>query len=108
MAVQSGLAIRFDWAAVPLLPGADRFAREGLSFGGARRNVGYYLAHVRGGEDLPEWVRALLFDPQTSGGLLAAVGAEHVPALLQLFDRESIPAWRVGVAEGGPAGEVRL
>jgi len=108
MAMQSGLAVRFDWEAVPLLRGADRYAREGLSFGGAKRNVGYYGGHVRAGSGLPEWVMALLFDPQTSGGLLAAVGAEHVPALLQLFDRESVPVWRIGVAEAGPAGELRL
>jgi len=107
MAMQSGLAVRFDWEAVPLLPGADRYAREGLSFGGAKRNVGYYGAHVRG-KDVPDWTLALLFDPQTSGGLLAAVAPEHVPALLQAFDRESVPVWRIGVAEGGPAGELRL
>ncbi len=108
MAVGSGLAVRFDWPAVPLLPGVERFAREGLSFGGARRNIGYYGAHLRGTAEVPEWVQALLFDPQTSGGLLAAVAPQHVPALLELFDREAVPAWRVGVAETGPAGELRL
>ena len=108
MATQSGLAVRLDGPAVPLLPGAETYAREGLSFGGAKRNVAYYGAHVRARADLPEWEMALLFDPQTSGGLLAAVGAEHVPALLQVFDRESVPVWRIGVAEAGPAGELRL
>ncbi|HEX5043841.1 MAG TPA: selenide, water dikinase SelD [Candidatus Polarisedimenticolaceae bacterium] len=107
MALASDLAVRFHWPGVPLLPGAETYAREGLSFGGARRNVSYYGAHVRGA-DVPEWVTALLFDPQTSGGLLAAVSPEHVAPLLELFDREAVPAWRIAVAEAGPAGELRL
>jgi selenide,water dikinase len=108
MAVHSGLAFRLDWAALPLLPGAEKYAREGVSFGGAKRNLEYYGKHLREDRPLADWQRALLFDPQTSGGLLAAVAAEHVPALAALFTGESVPVWRIGTVEAGPAGTLRL
>ena len=90
MATQSGLAMRLDWPGVPLLPGAEAYARKGLSFGGAKRNVGYYGAHVRPAADLPEWVMALLFDPQTSGGLLLLVAEAALSALLQELPAASV------------------
>jgi selenide,water dikinase len=108
MAVHSGLAFRLDWSALPLLPGAEKYAREGVSFGGAKRNLEYYGKHLQEDRPLEDWQRALLFDPQTSGGLLAAVAAEHVPALGALFESESVPVWRIGTVEAGPPGTLRL
>jgi selenide,water dikinase len=108
MAVQSGLAFRIDWPSVPLLPGAEAYAREGVSFGGARRNLAYYGKWLEAGPGLADWERAVLFDPQTSGGLLAAVAPEQLDALLAAFTREGVPVWRIGRAEAGPACTLRL
>jgi selenide,water dikinase len=108
MAVQSGLALRIEWDEVPRLPGAERFAGEGLSFGGARRNVAFYGASLSAREGFADWERALLFDPQTSGGLLAAVAPERAAEVLAAFREAGVPAWRIGAAEPGPPGALRL
>ncbi len=104
----SGVALRLDWAAVPRLPGGERYAREGLIPGGSRRNEGYYSAWIAYERELPEWERRLLFDPQTSGGLLAAVSRDAVEPLLAAFREADEPVWRIGEAVEGSPGTIRV
>ena len=75
-----GAALSFD--AIPLLPQAGRWAQEGTFAGGAFRNQGYYQPKVGFTDALDEAARMLLFDPQTSGGLLMAVAPDRLDSLL--------------------------
>ncbi len=73
----AGLSANLDAKAVPTLPGAAKLAQAGYATGAGGRNWSSYGAHVRLPEGVPEWARALLCDPQTSGGLLVAVRADR-------------------------------
>lgn len=68
----SGVTLVIDTAAVPLLPGARQHAEAGVRTGGAERNDAWLESLVAWGT-IDAATRALLLDPQTSGGLLVAV-----------------------------------
>jgi len=72
----SRVTIRVDRAAVPVLPGAHEAWLAGSRTGGAERNLDFVRDLVRWG-DASEVDRALLVDPQTSGGLLVALRPER-------------------------------
>jgi selenide,water dikinase len=104
LAEASGVTLRISWSAVPLLPGAERYARAGMVPGGSKRNEAYYAAWTTHGRPLEEWERRLLFDPQTSGGLLAAVDGGGAAELIESFRAAGEPVWRIGEAIEGRAG----
>lgn len=108
MAHQSGLTLRLRWDGVPVLAGAERYAREGMIPGGSRRNEAYYSGWVAYRRDFDEWERRLLFDPQTSGGLLAAVAPDAAAPLLDAFRAAGEPVWEVGQAVEGKPGGVEI
>lgn len=108
MAHASGCALRLRWAALPLLPGAERYAREGHSPGGARRNAEFYGPFTAARVPLEEWQRRIFWDPQTSGGLLAAVDPAAAPGLVAAFASEGEPLWVVGEAIEGSAGRLEV
>jgi selenide,water dikinase len=110
----SGLAARVDGEAVRLLPGADAYREAGAIPGGSRRNWASYGEHVaaEGGAELAERWQHLLADPQTSGGLLAAVAPEAcgtVEALLREHGPEdaAAPIGELARHEGGARIVVR-
>jgi selenide, water dikinase len=73
MAERSGAGFEIDAASVPFYPGAREVAEAGVVTGGDARNRAYLQDHVTVGAGVPRAVENLCFDPQTSGGLLAAV-----------------------------------
>jgi selenide,water dikinase len=73
----SGVAATIDSAAVPILPGAFDAARAGFIPNGSRTNLTYIEPNVTFA-DVDEAMRALLVDPQTSGGLLLALPPENL------------------------------
>jgi selenide,water dikinase len=85
MAERSGVGIELDGDALPLYPGALEAAEAGVRTGGDPRN----RAHLEGRvvSDAPLAVEALAFDPQTSGGLLAAVPPHLAGALWEPVGR---------------------
>ena len=93
LARESGLTLEIDLARLPLLPGAlDRAER--FQAGGLKANRREFEPRVEY-SDTPDPARAaLLFDPQTSGGLLLLVPEASVPALLG----ELTAAWEIGRA----------
>jgi selenide, water dikinase len=81
MAAQSLTNMRFDYASLPLLPNVRHYAEQGCVPGGTLRNKRSVIAHVRINEQLSELDHAILFDPQTSGGLFAAIDPILWPTL---------------------------
>lgn len=103
MARGSACELRLDWAAVPLLPGVGDLARAGHVTGASGRNWASYGADVVLPDGMAEVDRALLTDPQTSGGLLVACAAEQAEAALAIFrDHRFNEAAVIGRAVEGP------
>ena len=96
----SGCQVALDWAAVPLLDGVRALADEGLITGASGRNWAGYGADVGLPADFSATDRALLTDPQTSGGLLVSCAPEALDAVLATFARH-------GFAQAAVVGEVR-
>jgi selenide,water dikinase len=92
----------------PLLAGVDVLANAGIRTGASTRNWASYGESVRLPDGLPDWRRDLLTDPQTSGGLLIAVGEAEALAVLDLVRARGFSAAAVvGRLAAGPA-EVRV
>lgn len=109
MARASGGVLALDYAALPRLSRADDLARAGCVTGASGRNWDSYGADVDLSPDLPDHARALLTDPQTSGGLLIAVQADAAEAILAEIRAAGLPlAAIIGeIAAGGPSVRVR-
>jgi selenide,water dikinase len=106
MASRSGVRLRIDAAALPALPGALDVAGAGERTGGDRRNREYAGASVTVGAGVSEELAALAWDPQTSGGLLAAVPRERGAVLEATFAGGGLPVARVGQVEAGRGVEL--
>jgi len=98
------------WAdRVPLLDGAIALVERGAVPGGTQRNLEAIRDSVRWDRDVPEPLRVLLADAQTSGGLLIAISAAALPTLLERLESERTPAAAViGRIEGRDAGIARV
>ncbi len=83
MASQSLVGMRFAYDTLPLLPNALRYAEAGCIPGGSGRNEQYVAARTRITARLDAAERAILWDPQTSGGLFAAIDPAIWPTLQQ-------------------------
>jgi selenide,water dikinase len=109
MAHLSGVRLLIDYAALPWLPGARGYAEAWQFPGGATRNADYYRRWVTVQTALTEWEQPLLYDPQTSGGLLMAVAPEHVDAALSELWAAGETGWVIGaVAAAAEAGEILI
>ena len=98
----SGLGASISWSDVPVLPGAAALAQAGVATGAAARNWNSYGAEVRLPDGLAGWQRGLLCDPQTSGGLLAAVAPDAAQAVLARVRRDGFAqAAIIGVMREG-------
>lgn len=95
MALASGVTLEIDPHAVQFLPGALEYARAGATPTGTRNNRDFVSSCVEGASEFDD----LLYDPQTSGGLLIALPKEDASALISKFPA----AYRIGrvVARSG-------
>lgn len=108
VAEHSGLTLQLDWAKVPRLGGAEKYAQAGMVPGGTGRNADYFDRWVRFREEPEPVVRSLLFDPQTSGGLFFAVAEDCADEVQAAFDEVGEPLWPVGRAVAGEAGVLEI
>lgn len=83
----SGLTARIEFSSLPILPEAAHLAQTGYVTGASNRNWASYGSGVDLFEGCADWQRALLTDPQTSGGLLIACAPESVPPVLTIFQQ---------------------
>ena len=95
----SSAGARLEWDSIPILPQALAFASEGISTGASARNWSGYGARVKLGPAIGDAQKALLTDPQTSGGLLVACAPEATGEVLEIFRSE-------GFAQAAVIGEI--
>jgi selenide,water dikinase len=105
----SGVSAEVWAGAVPVLDGVAALAEAGMVPGGTRRNASYYAPFVDFPPGIDETDRTLLFDAQTSGGLLIAVDPDAEGALLEALGRRGTPAAAViGRTGDGEAGRITV
>ena len=101
MSRAGGVGVVIEAGRAPLLPGALEYARRGILTGGGDRNREGVAEAVRVAPGVPADVLDVLYDPQTSGGLLIAVPPDRAKAAEARFKRENLGCWRVGRVEEG-------
>ncbi len=97
VARSSGVGVRIDSAAVPLFPGALELSRQGLNSGAARRGRKHLASEVGVAPGLEEALVQLLFDAETSGGLLIFVAPGDAGTLERELVARAEPVHRIGV-----------
>ena len=105
MAERSGARFIFQLDRIPFLDGAKQYAEDWLFPGGTCRNQQAYGRWVHFAPAIPEEMQQLLFTPETSGGLLAAVVPDKVDFLVDLFGGEE-DVWVIGEVADGEGIEV--
>jgi len=106
MAEASGVGLRFSFSKVPFISGARRYAEQFIFPGGTYDNRVYFGSNVHFDPSLDEPSQLLLFDAQTSGGLLLAVPGEKLEAFLASAAQRGQPAWVIGEVVSGKGIEV--
>jgi selenide, water dikinase len=96
MALGGDVSISIDHRSIDYLPGAVDAARAGFLSSGLKNNRDFLEGCVEFGREVPEHVRLLLLDPQTSGGLLAAIDPQHVQGAIALLEHKNIAARAIG------------
>jgi selenide, water dikinase len=86
---------------LPFVDGAKKYAGDWLFPGGACRNQAFFGPHVTFAPAISEELRQLLFTPETSGGLLAAVSPKKMLMMEKRAALQKIPFWTVGKVIGG-------
>ena len=99
--------VRLEWSAVPLMTGVRTLAAQGFVTGASGRNWAGYGSDVTLPAAFAAEDRALLTDPQTSGGLLVSCTPESVEQVLEVFRRHGFGQAAV-VGEVGAEGGARL
>jgi selenide,water dikinase len=107
MAVASGVGLRFFVEKLPFVACAQKYAEMGTFSGGLYDNLQHFGPVVRFAQDVSEETRMLLFDPQTSGGLLLAVPHRKLANFLKRAEEINQPAWVVGEAFQGDGLEIK-
>jgi len=90
------VSLEIDHSAISYLPGALEAAREGFLPGGLKNNRDFIGDCVSFAEGVTQVYRDLLFDPQTSGGLLIAISPESAEAAITILERHGVSARRIG------------
>jgi len=107
MAESSHVAMKVNSDSIPVFAEVAEFAQKGLCPGGLHRNREFYGKKIEFSEQVPEYMRDILFDPQTSGGLLISVAAEKAEMLLSKLKKAGISEVAiVGEIISQPAGKI--
>ena len=101
MANASGVSLKLDFKKIPFITGARKYAEKRFFPGGAFDNKKHFGPFVHLTPSIDEPDQMLLFDPQTSGGLLLGVPQEQLEAFLARTEETGQTAWVVGSVELG-------
>jgi len=89
------IGIRISLDAIPILPKAEEYAAMGLVPGGAHRNREFYAPKVEGADGCSPALLDVLYDPQTSGGLLIAIPEEEAEGILGSLQEGGVKEARI-------------
>jgi selenide, water dikinase len=106
MAQASGVGLRFSFSRIPFTRGAQRYAHQWIFPGGAFDNRLHFGPAVKFSPEIDEVSQMLLYDPQTSGGLLLAVPREKLAAFKERAAQVGQTFWEVGEVIAGQGIEV--
>jgi selenide,water dikinase len=106
MAQASGVGLRIRASDVPFFPFAHKYAEMGAFAGGTLDNRDFFRPSVAFRSSAGEVEQLLLFDAQTSGGLLLSVPAERLSAFQDLARELGQPSWNIGEVREGEGIEV--
>ena len=98
MVAASKAGMRIVFEDVPFFPEVEELAKQGCFPGGSFDNFLYYKSHVSFADGIDEQSQLMLFDPQTSGGLLFAIPAAEISHCQEEAVKRAIPLWRIGDA----------
>jgi selenide,water dikinase len=96
MAKASQVGMKINSKNIPVLPGAIEYASQGLIPGGAYTNRDFFSCKVSIKTEVSQVIIDLLYDPQTSGGLLISLTPEHAEKLVKILKEDNIDSWIVG------------
>jgi selenide,water dikinase len=106
MAEASGVGVRFNYHKIPFISGARAYAEQYIFPGGTYDNRLYFGSNVHFDPALDEPSQLMLFDSQTSGGLLLAVPPDKLDRLIARADQLQQPLWVIGEVLSGNGIEV--
>jgi len=107
MTEASGVSLKLNFANIPFISGARKYAEMGCFAGGAFDNKSHFESKVKFADSIDEENQMLLFDPQTSGGLLLGVSQEKLDSFLVRARELEQAAWAIGRVETGAGIEVQ-
>lgn len=109
VAKNSAVGLNIDSSTVPYFTETVDFALKSLRPGGLGRNRDFYQSSVMFASSVPEYMRDILYDPQTSGGLFICVSRRKANKLLERLHEAGVTeAAIVGEATNGPQGTVTV
>lgn len=107
MAESSNVQLQIEFDKLPFLSGAKGYAEKGIFPGGAFDNKNHFESYVTFDKPLDEPSQMLLFDPQTSGGLLLGVPKEKLSDFKKKAEESNQHAWVIGEAVAGKGIKVK-
>ena len=107
MANASGISLNLEFSSIPFISGARKYAEMGCFAGGAFDNKTHFEPQVEFSDSMDQENQMLLFDPQTSGGLLLGVPQEKLDAFQARARELDQTVWFVGRVESGSGIKVR-
>ncbi len=109
MATASQVGMVIESKAIPIFPEAMDYAKSGLIPGGAHSNRDFFSCRVEVHSNVPELLVDILYDPQTSGGLLISLPSGEAEKLVGTLKEEGhIHSSVVGEVVEEPRGKIRL
>lgn len=107
MAEASKVMLSIEYKKLPFLSGARGYAEKGIFPGGAFDNKQHFETNIVFSDELDEPAQMLMFDPQTSGGLLLGVPKNKLHEFEKRAKELNQPAWIIGEVKNGSGIEVR-
>ena len=107
MANAANVKLEIEYNKIPFVSCARKYADKGAFAGGLFDNRSYFSSHIQFDKSLDEPSQMLLFDPQTSGGLLLGVPQEKLDAFMKRAKELDQPAWMIGEVKTGKGIRVK-